>query len=153
MGSEGNIPPSAACMFRLSLVCFFLSGTSHANSHSMVISLFWLGWASLDRSPIAPALGGFFFGLGFQMLFMGMTNYMTDVFRQLSASAQAAASTTRSIGAILLPLASSSMYAKLGIHWAPSLLGFLSLVMGIIPFVFIKYGDALARRSKYAQAV
>ena len=120
----------------------------------MVISLFWLGWLSWDHlPPIVPAIGGCFFGLGFQLLYLGMTNYVTDVFLQMSASAQAAASCTRSLGAVLLPLAASPMYSNLGIHWAPSLLGFLSLAMGVIPFVFIKYGDALARRSKYARAV
>ena len=118
----------------------------------MVVSLFWLGWTSWRNiSPVIPASGGTLFALGFQLVFLGMSNYLTDVFRQWSASAQAAASTTRSIGAILLPLAADSMYSNLGIHWAPSVLGFLSLVMGVIPFVFIKYGDNLARRSKYAQ--
>lgn len=142
-------------------LALLLHGTSPLSMHltnvdhfSMVVSLFWLGWTSWGHlSPIVPAIGGCFFGLGFQLLFMGMTNYVTDVFRQMSASAQAAASTTRSIGAILLPLAANSMYSQLGIHWAPSLLGFLSLAMGIIPFVFIQYGDALARRSKYSQAI
>ncbi|CAM1505626.1 Fc.00g112630.m01.CDS01 [Cosmosporella sp. VM-42] len=121
-------------------------------SPCMVISLFWLGWTSYASiSPIVPMLGGIFFGLGFQLLFMGMINYLTDVFRQNSASAHAAASTTRSIGAICLPLAADAMYGRLGIHWAPSLLGFLALVMGVIPFVFIKYGDRLARNSKAAR--
>jgi hypothetical protein len=118
----------------------------------MVISLFWLGWTSWrNLSPAVPASGGIMFALGFQLVFLGMSNYLTDVFRQWSASAQAAASTTRSIGAILLPLAADSMYSNLGIHWAPSVLGFLTLAMGIIPFVFIKYGDNLTQRSKYTQ--
>lgn len=123
-------------------------------SSSMVISLFWLGWTVWDNvSPVLPAFGGFFFGIGFQLLFMGMSNYITDVFRDLSASAQAAASATRSIAAILLPLAAGSMYSELGIHWAPSLLGFVALAMGVIPFVFIRYGETLARKSKSARAV
>jgi hypothetical protein len=45
------------------------------------------------------------------------------------------------------------MYGDLGIHWAPSLLAFIALAMGVIPFAFIRYGDALAKRSRYAQAV
>lgn len=84
---------------------------------------------------------------------MGMGNYLTDVFRQHSASAQAAAGMTRSIGAILLPLAAGPMYTGLGIHWAPSLLGFLALLMGVIPFVFIRYGEALQRNSKAANTI
>jgi hypothetical protein len=96
-------------------------------------------------------LGGFLFVLGFQLLFLGMSNYLTDVFRQRAASAHAAASTTRSLGSVVLPLAVDAMFRDLGIHWAPSLLGFLSLAMGVIPFVFIRYGEALARRSKSAR--
>ncbi|GJC93210.1 major facilitator superfamily transporter [Colletotrichum higginsianum] len=96
-------------------------------------------------------LSGILFGWGFNMLFMGMINYLTDVFRQYSASAHAAASMTRSIGAILLPLAADSMYADLGVHWAPSLLGFIALAMGTIPFIFIRFGDRLSRSSKTAR--
>lgn len=118
----------------------------------MVISLFWLGWTVWpSTSPIVPMLSGIFFGCGFQLLFMGMINYLTDVFRQHCASAHAAASMTRSIGAITLPLAANSMYTNLGVHWAPSVLGFIALVMGVIPFVFIRYGDRLARSSRTAR--
>lgn len=118
----------------------------------MVISLFWLGWTCFESIPAAvPMASGFLFTLGFQLLFMGMVNYLTDVFRQNSASAHAAAGTTRSIGAICLPLAADAMYGRLGIHWAPSVLGFLAMAMGVIPFIFIKYGDRLARNSKAAR--
>ncbi|KAJ0166414.1 putative transporter [Colletotrichum tanaceti] len=118
----------------------------------MVIALFWLGWTVWpSTSPVVPMLSGIFFGWGFNLLFMGMINYLTDVFRQYSASAHAAASMTRSTGAILLPLAASSMYANLGVHWAPSLLGLIALAMGTIPFIFIRFGDRLARSSKTAR--
>ncbi|KAK7425352.1 hypothetical protein QQZ08_008138 [Neonectria magnoliae] len=123
-------------------------------SPCMVIALFWLGWTVWESvPPVVPMLGaGFFFCLGLQLLFMGMINYLTDIFRQSSASAHAAASWTRSTGAILLPLAAEPMYRNLGLHWAPSVLGFLALAMGVIPFVFIRYGDRLARSSKTARA-
>ncbi|PMB67884.1 putative transporter C36.01c [Beauveria bassiana] len=123
-------------------------------SPCMVIALFWLGWTVSDSlPPIIPSLSGLFFYLGYQLVFMSMGNYLTDVFRQNSASAQAAAGMTRSVGAILLPLAAGPMYSRLGIHWAPSLLGFVALLMGVIPFVFIKYGTVLQRKSKAANAV
>ncbi|KAH6896978.1 major facilitator superfamily domain-containing protein [Thelonectria olida] len=118
-------------------------------SPCMVVSLFWLGWTVWDSvPPIVPMIGGIFFPAGMQLLFMGMINYLTDVFRQSSASAHAAASWTRSTGAILLPLAAEPMYRNLGLHWAPSVLGFLALLMGAIPFVFLKYGERLARGTK-----
>ncbi|KAF4963156.1 hypothetical protein FSARC_8809 [Fusarium sarcochroum] len=107
-------------------------------SPCMVISLFWLGWTSQTSvSPVIPALGGFLFGVGFQLIFMSMLNYITDAFCQFAASAHAGAGCLRSLGAIFVPLAASPMYAQLGIHWAPSVLGFLALAMGMIPFIFI----------------
>ncbi|KAK2030065.1 major facilitator superfamily transporter [Colletotrichum zoysiae] len=118
----------------------------------MVIAMFWLGWTVWpSMSPVVPMFSGVFFGWGFNLLFMGMINYLTDVFRQYSASALAAASMMRSIGAILLPLAAGSMYANLGVHWAPSVLGFIAMAMGVIPFIFIKFGDRLARSSRTAR--
>ncbi|KFA66202.1 hypothetical protein S40285_05103 [Stachybotrys chlorohalonatus IBT 40285] len=123
-------------------------------SPCIVISMFWLGWTSWESvSPIVPAVGGMFFMFGNTLLFMGMGNYMNDVYRQWSASAQAASAMTRSIGAVLLPLAAGPMYSRLGIHWAPSLLGFFTLAMAGIPFLFIRYGEAMARRSKYARDI
>ncbi|KAK1537842.1 major facilitator superfamily transporter [Colletotrichum paranaense] len=118
----------------------------------MVIALFWLGWTVWpSTSPVLPMFSGVLFGCGFNLLFMGMINYLTDVFRQYSASAHAAASMTRSIGAITLPLAAGKMYGNLGVHWAPSVLGFIALAMGVIPFIFIRFGDSLARSSKTAR--
>ncbi|KAG8411086.1 hypothetical protein J3458_016197 [Metarhizium acridum] len=116
----------------------------------LVISSFWVGWTAWPGSiaPIVPMIGGLFFGLGSQLLYIAMINYITDIYRDRSASAHAAASVTRSIGAVLLPFAARPMYRDLGIHWAPSLLGFLSLLMGIIPFALIRYGDALVQKSR-----
>lgn len=119
---------------------------------SMVIGLFWLGWTVWPSvSPVIPMISGVFFCCGYQLLFMGMVNYLTDVYRHHSASAHAAASMTRSIGAVLLPLAAGDMYDSLGLHWAPSVLGFIALAMGAIPFIFIRFGDRLARSSKYGR--
>ena len=35
--------------------------------------------------------------------------------------------------------------------WACSLLGFISLVLGVIPFFFLKYGDQIRARSKFCK--
>jgi hypothetical protein len=42
-------------------------------------------------------------------------------------------------------------YERLGVAWACSLLGFLSLAMCIIPFAFIRFGDRIRERSKFCQ--
>ncbi|WAO91117.1 MFS domain-containing protein [Fusarium falciforme] len=120
----------------------------------LVIALFCFGWTSKPSiSPYVPAIGGFFSGAGFLLIFMSILNYITDVFREASASAHAGAGCMRSLGAIVIPLAAGPMYDRLGVHWAQSLLGFLSLVMGAIPFFFMKYGERLMQKSKAAQGI
>ncbi|KAE8381183.1 major facilitator superfamily domain-containing protein [Aspergillus bertholletiae] len=116
------------------------------------IALFWLGWSSRSSiHPVMPMMSGVFFGFGYLLIFIALLNYLTDAYKQYSASAAAAASTLRSIFAVCLPLATTPMYTKLGIDWASSLLGFFAMAMAIIPFVFIKYGSWIRENSKFAQ--
>ncbi|KZF21454.1 MFS general substrate transporter [Xylona heveae TC161] len=116
------------------------------------IALFWLGWsAELSINPVMPMMSGIFFGFGYLLIFIALINYLTDAYKQFSASAAAAASTLRSIFAVCLPLATNPMYTKLGINWASSLLGFFSIMMAIIPFILIKKGPWIRANSRFAQ--
>jgi hypothetical protein len=115
------------------------------------IALFWLGWSSrLSINPVMPMMSGVFFGFGYLLIFIALINYLTDAYKQFSASAAAAASTSRSIFAVFLPMATNAMYTKLGINWASSLLGFFSIGMAVIPFVFIKNGAWIRANSRFA---
>ena len=115
-----------------------------------VISLFWLGWSSSASVHwIVPILAGLPFGIAFLLIFMALLNYIIDAYEVYAASGFAAASFSRSIFGAVLPLAANRMYTQLGIPWASSLLGFLSLAMCGIPFAFIKYGDRLRANSKF----
>ena len=117
-----------------------------------VISLFWLGWAASPKIHwIVPMLAGLPFGIGFLLIFMAMLNYLTDAYKVYAASALAAASCCRSLFGAVLPLAGKPMYDALGVAWASSVLGFLSLGLTIIPFAFIKYGDRIRANSKFCQ--
>ena len=117
-----------------------------------VISLFWLGWtASPNVHWIVPMLAGVPFGVGFMLIFMALLNYVTDAYEVFAASAMSATSCCRSIFGALLPIAARPMYSKMGIPWATSLLGFLSLAMSVIPFAFIRYGDRIRANSKFCQ--
>ncbi|KAH8586258.1 MFS transporter [Bisporella sp. PMI_857] len=125
-----------------------------AGAPLIVIALFWLGWtSSVSINPIIPMIAGVWFGIGYLLIFMAMLNYLTDAYKQYSASAQAAASTIRSIAAACLPLASGPMYRSLGIHWASTLLGFIALLMAIIPFIFVRYGEVIRRNSPFCQRI
>lgn len=117
-----------------------------------VISLFWLGWsANANVHWIVPTLSGIPFGMGFMLIFMALLNYIADAYEIFAASALAATSACRSIFGAVLPIAGRPMYQGLGIPWASSLLGFLSLGMCIIPFAFIKYGDRIRANSTFCQ--
>ncbi|KAK3072978.1 hypothetical protein LTR53_005838 [Teratosphaeriaceae sp. CCFEE 6253] len=129
---------------RLPLACF--------GGPLFVISLFWLGWtARADIHWIVPTLSALPFGIGFLLIFMGELNYIVDAYEVFAASAMGAASCSRSIFGVLLPFAAKPMYGRLGIGWACSVLGFLSLAMALIPFVFIRFGDRIRAGSKFCQ--
>jgi hypothetical protein len=117
-----------------------------------VVAIFWLGWSS-RRSVhwIVPTLSGIPFGLGFLLIFMALLNYLSDAYLTYAASAQGMASTCRSLGGAVLPIAGRRMFNNLGIDWACSLLAFLALGVAVIPFVFIKYGDTIRANSKFCQ--
>lgn len=85
-------------------------------------------------------LSGVMFGLGFVLVFMTCMNYITDTYTVYAASALAANSMCRSVFGAALPMAARKMYASLGVAWATSCMGFISIVLGCLPFIFIKYG-------------
>lgn len=84
---------------------------------------------------------------------MALLNYITDAYEIFAASANAAASSCRSVFAVVLPFATTPMFAQLGISGACSLLGGLSLIMCVIPFIFIWKGEEIRARSKFCIAL
>jgi multidrug resistance protein len=129
---------------RLPLACF--------GAPFFAISCFWIAWTAKASTPwIVPILGGLPFGIGFLLLFMALLNYIVDAYKVFAASAMAAAGTSRSIWGACLPFAARPMYEHLGVAWACSLLGFISLALMVIPFVFIWKGPQLRARSKFCQ--
>lgn len=88
-------------------------------------------------------------GMGFVLIFMALLNYLGDAYTIFSASAQAIASCTRSLLGAVLPFAAAPLYGKLGVAWASSLLGFLSLGMCVVPFMFLWKGDKLRAGSRF----
>ncbi|KAI9147267.1 branched-chain amino acid aminotransferase, cytosolic [Paramyrothecium foliicola] len=117
---------------RLPLAC--------AGGPLIIASLFWLGWSSrVDIHPAVPSMSGLIFGAGYLIEFMALLNYITDAYRQFSASAQAAASTTRSITAVVLPLAapeighSTSTTFSMAIGFSPAPLDSSRLEITALP--------------------
>lgn len=117
---------------------------------ALPIGLFWYGWSvQLRVHWIVPNLGTGLVGVGLNMILMPATTYLVDVFTVHAASAMAASTVLRSLSAALLPLSSSKMYKAMGYGWGNSLLGFVSLVLIPIPFLFIRYGEKIRARSTY----
>ncbi|KAI0883673.1 major facilitator superfamily protein [Annulohypoxylon maeteangense] len=117
-------------------------------------TIFWLAWTAKPSIHwIVPAIAGLPFGIGFLLIFMALINYLADAYGIFAASALAAASGTRSVLGAVLPLATDDMYGRLGVSWATSLLGFLSLLMALIPFAFIRFGRHMRENSKFSQAL
>lgn len=100
---------------------------------------------------MVPMSAGLPFGVGFVLVFVALLNYLADAYEIFAASAMAATSCSRSIFGAVLPFAGLPMYNKLGIAWASSLLGFLSLAMTVVPFIFIEFGDRIRGGSHFCQ--
>ncbi|KAH7066650.1 major facilitator superfamily domain-containing protein [Paraphoma chrysanthemicola] len=106
------------------------------------------------RSNIHPAIpmiiSGILFGLGYLLVFSGMIVYLSDTYKRYSASAQAAASTTRALAAVALPFAAQPLYRDIGIKWAGVLLSVISGLMVAIPVVFLLFNSKIRATSKFA---
>ncbi|KAJ5611918.1 hypothetical protein N7528_009023 [Penicillium herquei] len=112
------------------------------------ISFFWYGWSAEAKTHwIVPIIGLFPFGFGTIGIFATLQTYVVDSYTLVAASGIAAITVTRSLFGALLPLAGPYMYDALGYGWGNSLLGFLTLAMLPMPFVFRRYGRALRERS------
>lgn len=118
----------------------------------LTTSFFWLAWSAKPTVHwIVPVLSGLVFGLGYQTLFISLLTYVTDAYRIYSASALAASVIMRSIAGALFPLAADPLYAKLGVAWATSVLGFASLACIPIPFALLYFGPWIRKRSPFCQ--
>ncbi|KAF1358460.1 MFS general substrate transporter [Lizonia empirigonia] len=120
-------------------------------SGGILIGLFWVGWSAGKGAHWAIVLvGSVPFAWGNLCLFTSAALYMTDVYGPLNgASAIAANGIFRYTLGAVFPLFTVQMYSSLGIAWATSLLGFLSVLMLPIPWIFYKWGPKIRARSRY----
>ncbi|KAI0912399.1 major facilitator superfamily domain-containing protein [Ustulina deusta] len=88
-------------------------------------------------------------GCGMIATLLPIQAYLVDAFGEYAASAMAANTVVRSIVGAFLPLAGPSMYAKLGLGWGNSLLGFVALGLLPVPVVFYFYGKRVRINSRY----
>jgi multidrug resistance protein len=111
------------------------------------IGLFIYGWtAEYHKHWIAPIIGMVVIGFANLVIFMAVQLYLIDAFTVYAASSLAANTVVRSIAGAVLPLAGLQMYAKLGLGWGNSLLGFIALALVPAPFFIQKHGEYLRKR-------
>ena len=116
------------------------------------IALFWMGWTGRKESIhwMAPTAAGFPFGLGLILVFFSVVGYFSMAFPPIClASAMSANNVLRYTLASVFPLFTVQMYTNLGIGWASSLFGFISLALLPVPYIFAKIGPTLRARSKF----
>ncbi|KAK2590504.1 hypothetical protein QQS21_011820 [Conoideocrella luteorostrata] len=118
------------------------------------IGLFWYGWsAQMHIHWIMPMIGLGWVGCGMIVTLLPIQAYLVDAFGEYAASAVAANTVVRSIVGAFLPLAGPSMYAKLGLGWGNSLLGFIALGLLPVPVIFYFYGKGIRMNSRYQVSV
>jgi MFS family permease len=125
--------------------------TCMVGSFGIPVGLFWFAWtARTDVHSIVPIIAGVPFGWGMSTLFFSGICYLVDTYGALyGASAIAANAFARYIFGAAFPLFTLQMYERLGIAWATSLLGFLSLFMLPIPLILYRWGPTLRAKTSF----
>jgi MFS family permease len=115
------------------------------------ISLFWFAWtARSDIHWISPIIATIPFGIGNMLVFCSTVLYLIDTYGPLlGASAAAANGVLRYLLGAVFPLFTVQMYRALGIGWATSLFGFVTVALMPIPWVLYRFGSKIRARSAY----
>ncbi|KAL6232690.1 hypothetical protein BDW75DRAFT_247031 [Aspergillus navahoensis] len=115
------------------------------------ICLFIFAWTSRASVHwIVPIIGSAFFAPGFYLTFQSILNYLGESYPRYVASVFAGNTFFRSSFGGALPLAAPRMLNSLGIGWASSILGFISVAMVPLPFILQRYGKKLRSWSPFA---
>lgn len=115
--------------------------------------ILWFTWTGAWQRRIhwiVPTIAGSFIGFGLIGIFLPCLNYIIESYLLLTASAVAANTFMRSAFAAAFPLFAGYMFNKMHIEWAGMLLGLFAACMVPVPFIFLKFGPTLRRKSKWA---
>jgi DHA1 family multidrug resistance protein-like MFS transporter len=115
------------------------------------IGLFAFAWtARPDVHWAVPIIAQGCAMLGSMLTYVSANMYMVDTYGPMyGASAAGANSLVRYVLTATFPLFTLQMYHRLGIGWTASLLGFCTVAMTPIPWVFWIWGARLRGRSRY----
>jgi len=121
-------------------------------SPMLPIGLFWFAWTARPEVHwISPVIAEGFFSCGNLLIFTCTSLYFTDCYGAIySASAWSSSTFLRYLAAFAFPLFILQMYEALGVGWATSLLGFVSIMLMPIPFILSRHGPFLRQKSSYS---
>ena len=122
----------------------------------MPVGIFIFGWtAAKDLHWIGPMIGAATFSVGLFLIFQTLFNYLGFSFDpKYLALVYASNDFARSYIAGVFPLFGRPLFNNLKTHrfrvgWGSSVLGFICLLMILIPVTFILAGPKIRSRSKY----
>lgn len=116
----------------------------------LTAGLFCFAWTSYPTVHwMAPTVVLAFVGFGMFCVMSAITGYIMDAYSKYAASAIAGVAFLENLFAAFLPLATQSMYTKLGFQWGSSLLGVVALILSFIPLVLQRYGPAIRKKSRF----
>ncbi|KAF2031120.1 putative MFS transporter [Setomelanomma holmii] len=119
-------------------------------AYCIPVGLFIYGWTTNFKTHwIAPETGTVIVGIGINVLMMCVATYFIDANPHFEASANAACTALRSLVGALVPLFGRSMYKAMGLGWGNSLLGFLTLALAPLPWLFFKYGERIRTNPRF----
>ncbi|OJJ33896.1 hypothetical protein ASPWEDRAFT_60457 [Aspergillus wentii DTO 134E9] len=120
---------------------------------ALPISLFWFGWTGNFESVhwIVPIIASMFFAVGGCLIFNCIFCYLAHAYPKYAASVLAGNDFMRSSFGAGFPLFATAMFHNLGVGWACTLLGCLTVLFVPFPFVLYRYGRRIRLASKYAR--
>ncbi|KAJ5601533.1 hypothetical protein N7510_011067 [Penicillium lagena] len=117
------------------------------------LGMFWAGWTSQPSTPWPAQVAAYIVvGAALYIIFVQGFKYLVDVYLNVANSAISGNTFARSFFGAGFPLFSTALYHNLGVPWATSLLGFISLALAPVPVLFYMYGARIRTYSKNALA-
>ncbi|KAL2392073.1 Efflux pump atB [Exophiala dermatitidis] len=118
------------------------------------IGLFWFGWTTYSSVHwISPVIAIGVAQMGIFVIYLAVFNYLADVYHRYASSALAAQSFMRNMMAAVFPLFTVQMFRNLGYPGASSLLGGISALLTVVPWVLLFNGEKIRARSKIARQI
>ncbi|PWZ02366.1 MFS general substrate transporter [Testicularia cyperi] len=118
------------------------------------IGLFIFAWTGRPSvSPVAPIIGLVVFNAALFPIYLAVFSYLADVYERYASSALAAQSFLRNTFSSTFPLFSQQMYINLTPKYASTVLAVIAAVLGVVPFVLMRYGGAIRKKSRAAMAL